>query len=212
MKTKTQEKIRVMVVEDHILIRMGLMTVSEIEPDITIVAQAEDGEEAVELFRKHRPDVVIMDLRLPGMDGIETIAALRKEFGDVPIVVLSSYSSDGDISRAIQASASGYLLKDMPVTQLVEAIHAVHAGQQYFPAEIAARLPDQLRQSKLTPRELRVLQLIAEGKSNKEVGNALGIVEGTVKVHVANILNKLDAADRTQAVTTAIKRGILNLL
>src|SRR4051794_26627063 len=190
MKTEPRQKIRVMVVEDHILFRMGLMTVSEIEPDITIVAQAEDGEEALTMFRKHRPDVVIMDLRLPGMDGIATIAALRKEFGDVPILVLSSYSSDGDISRAIQASACGYLLKDMPITRLVEAIRAVHAGQQYFPAEIANRLPEQLRQSKLTPRELRVLQMIAEGKSNKEVGNVLGIVEGTVKVHVTNILSK----------------------
>lgn len=200
-----------MVVEDHILIRMGLMTVSELEPDISIVAQIEDGEEAVDTFRKHRPDVVIMDLRLPGMDGIETINSLRKEFGDVPIVVLSSYNSDADISRAIHACASGYLLKDMPVTRLVEAIRAVHTGQQYFPAEIASRLPEQLRQSKLTPRELRVLQMIADGKSNKEIGNALGIVEGTVKVHVTNLLNKLHAVDRTQAVTTAIKRGILDV-
>jgi DNA-binding NarL/FixJ family response regulator len=211
MKTETKAKIRVMVVEDHILIRMGLMTVSEIEPDISIVAQIEDGEDAVDTFRKHRPDVVIMDLRLPGMDGIETINSLRNEFGDVPIVVLSSYNSDADISRAIQACASGYLLKDMPVTRLVEAIRAVHSGQQYFPPEIASRLPEQLRQSKLTPRELRVLQMIAEGKSNKEIGNVLGIVEGTVKVHVTNLLNKLHAVDRTQAVTTAIKRGILDV-
>lgn len=211
MKAEAKPKIRVMVVEDHILIRMGLSTLSEIAPDILIVTQVEEGEEAVEAFRKHRPDVVIVDLRLPGMDGIETINALRKEFGDVPILVLSSYSSDGDISRAIQASASGYLVKDMPATRLVEGIRAVHAGQQYFPIEIANRLPEQLRQSKLTPRELRVLQMIANGRSNKEIGNELGIVEGTVKVHVTNILNKLHAADRTQAVTTAIKKGILNV-
>jgi DNA-binding NarL/FixJ family response regulator len=211
MEIETKEKIRVMVVEDHILIRMGLKTVSEIEPDISIVAQIEDGEDAVETFRKHRPNVVIVDLRLPGMDGIETINSLREEFGDIPILILSSYSSDADISRAIQSCASGYLLKDMPITRLVEAIRAVHAGQQYFPAEIASRLPEQLRQSKLTPRELRVLQMIAEGKSNKEIGNALGIVEGTVKVHVTNLLNKLHAVDRTQAVTTAIKRGILDV-
>lgn len=211
MKTETKPKIRVMVVEDHILIRMGLMTMSEIEPDISIVAQLENGEDAVEAFRRHRPDVVIVDLRLPGMDGIQTISALRKEFGDVPILVLSSYSSDGDISRAILASASGYLLKDMPVTRLVEGIRAVHGGQQYFPSEIANRLPEQLRQSKLTPRELRVLQMVAGGKSNKEIGNELGIVEGTVKVHVTNILSKLHAADRTQAATIAIKRGILNV-
>jgi DNA-binding NarL/FixJ family response regulator len=211
MKTEAKAKIRVMVVEDHILIRMGLMTMTEIEPDISIVAQVENGEDAVCAYREHRPDVAIVDLRLPGMDGIQTINALRKEFGDVPILVLSSYSSDGDISRAIQASASGYLLKDMPVTRLVEGIRAVHAGQQYFPSEIANRLPEQLRQSKLTPRELRVLQMIAGGKSNKEIGNELGIVEGTVKVHVTSILNKLHAADRTQAATTAIKKGILNV-
>src|SRR5437868_1200285 len=127
MNAKTKAKIRVMVVEDHILIRMGLMTLSEIEPDIAVVAEAEDGEEAIQTFRKHRPDVVIMDLRLPGMDGIQTISALRKEFGRVPILVLSNYGSDEDIYRAIQADASGYLLKDMPLKRLVEAIRAVHS-------------------------------------------------------------------------------------
>ncbi len=207
----TKHKIRVMVVEDHILIRMGLMTVSEMEPDIKIVAQVEDGEGALEAFRQHRPDVVIVDLRLPGMDGVQVIQALRKEFGPVPILVLSSYSTDVDITRAIQAEASGYLLKDMPLTRVVEAIRAAHAGQQYFPPEIASRLPQQLRQAKLTSRELGVLQMIAQGRRNKEIADALGIVEGTVKVHVTNLLNKLHAADRTQAVTTAIKRGLLNL-
>jgi DNA-binding NarL/FixJ family response regulator len=211
MNREATEKIRVMVVEDHILIQMGLLTAAEIERDIAIVAQVEEGEAAVEAFRKHRPDVVIVDLRLPGMDGIETIKALRKEFGEVPILVLSSYSSDGDITRAIQASASGYLLKDMPLTRLAEGIRAVHAGQQYFPPEIANRLPEQLRQSKLTPRELAVLTMIAQGKSNKEIGTAMGIVEGTVKVHVTKILDKLSAADRTQAIVTAIKRGLLTV-
>lgn len=200
-----------MVVDDHILIQMGLLTAAEIERDIAIVAQVEEGEGAVEAFRKHRPDVVIVDLRLPGMDGIETIKALRQEFGDVPILVLSSYCSDSDITRAIQASVSGYLLKDMPLSRLVEGIRAVHAGQQYFPPEISNRLPEQLRQSKLTPRELAVLNMIAEGKSNKEIGSAMGIVEGTVKVHVTNILDKLGAADRTQAIVTAIRRGIVTV-
>ncbi len=207
----SKPKIRVLVVEDHILIRMGLKTVSEIEPDIKIVAQVEDGESAVGAFRQHRPDVVIVDLRLPGMDGIQTIQALRKEFGPVPVLVLSSYRTDADISRAIQAEASGYMLKDMPLPRLVEAIRTVHAGQQYFPPEIASRLPDQLRQLKLTARELAVLQMITDGRSNKEIGDALGIVEGTVKVHVSNLLDKLHAADRTQAVTIALKRGLLNL-
>lgn len=206
-----KQNIHVMVVEDHILIRMGLRTLSEIEPDIKIVAQVEDGESAIEAFRKHRPDVVVVDLRLPGMDGVQTIEALRKEFGRVSVLILSSYKTDADITRAIQAEASGYLLKDMPLPRLVEAIRAVHAGQQYFPAEIASRLPEQLRQSKLTARELDVLQMIADGRSNKEIGDALGIVEGTVKVHVTNLLTKLHAADRTQAVTIGLKRGLLTL-
>jgi len=210
---KASQKIRVMVVEDHILVRLGLLTVSEIEPDITIVAQIEDGESAIPAYRQHRPDVLIVDLRLPGMDGIETLETLRKEFGDITALVLSSFSSDADISRAVQASASGYLLKDMPVMRLVEAIRAVHAGQEYFPPEIANRIAEQMRQLKtnLTPRERIVLGMIAEGRSNKEIGSALGIVEGTVKVHVTNLMHKLKALDRTQAVMIAMKRGLLDL-
>ena len=204
-------KIRILVVDDHILIRMGLKTISEIEPDIKIVAQVEDGEAAIEAFRQHRPDVVIMDLRLPGRDGVQTIQALRKEFGAVRVLVLSSHRTDADIARVIQAEAAGYLLKDMPLPRLVEAIRAAHAGQHYFPPEIASRLPEQLRQTKLTSRELEVLQMIANGRSNKEIGDVFGIVEGTVKVHVTNLLEKLHAADRTQAVTIAVKRGLINL-
>jgi DNA-binding NarL/FixJ family response regulator len=208
---KPSRKIRVMVVEDHILVRLGLKTVSEIDPDITIVAQVEDGESAIQAYRQHRPDVLIIDLRLPGMDGIETLEGLRKEFGDVTALVLSSYSSDTDISRVVQASASGYLLKDMPVTRLIEAIRAVHSGQDYFPPEIASRIAEQMRFAKiqLTRREQLVLKMIAEGRSNKEIGHALGIVEGTVKVHVTNLMHKLNALDRTQAVMIGIKRGLL---
>lgn len=206
-----KRNIRLLVVEDHILIRMGLMALTEIEPGIKIVAQVEDGEAAIEAFRKHRPDVVIVDLRLPGMDGIHTIKAIRQEFGPVPILVLSSYKTDTDITRAIQAEAAGYLLKDMPLPELVEAIYAVHAGQTYFPPEIINRLPAQLHQPKLTSRELDVLKMIANGRSNKEIADALGIVEGTVKIHVTNLLNKLHAAGRTEAVAIAVKRGLINL-
>lgn len=201
--------IRLLVVEDHVLIRMGLKMLPDMAPDIKIIAQVEDGESALEAFRQHRPDVVLVDLRLPGMDGIQTIEALHQKFGRVSALVLSSYRTDTDISRAIKAEASGYLLKDMPLTRVVEAIRAVHAGQLYFPPEIANRLPEQLRQPKLTPREFRILQMIADGRSNKEIGDTLGIVEGTVKVHVTNLLNKLNAADRTQAVTIGVKRGLL---
>lgn len=205
------KKIRVMLVEDHILIRMGLVTASQLVPDIELVAEVEEGEEAVEAYRTHRPDIVIMDLRLPGMDGVQTIAALRKEFGNVPVLVLSTYAADDDVYRAIQAGAGGYLLKDMPLNTLVEAIRAVSSGHNYFPPGISDRLAERLRQAVPTDRELIVLQKIAKGMSNKEIGNELGITEGTVKAHVTNILNKLHASDRTQAVTTAIKRGIIHL-
>ena len=200
-----------MLVEDHILIRMGLVTASQLEPDIELVAEVEEGEEAVECYRVHRPDMVIMDLRLPGMDGIQTINALRQEFGPVVVLVLSTYAADDDVYRAIQAGASGYLLKDMPLKTLVEAIRSVHAGHNYFPPGISDRLAERLRQAVPTDRELIVLQKIAKGMSNKEIGNELGITEGTVKAHVTNILSKLHAADRTQAVTTAIRRGIIHI-
>jgi len=211
MTPKPKKKIRIMLVEDHILIRMGLVTASQLEPDIELVAEVEEGEEAVEAYRTHRPDLVIMDLRLPGMDGIQTINALRREFGPVVVLVLSTYAADDDVYRAIQAGASGYLLKDMPLKTLVEAIRTVHAGQNYFPPGISDRLAERLRQSVPTDRELLVLQKIAKGMSNKEIGNELGITEGTVKAHVTNILSKLHASDRTQAVTTAIKRGIIHI-
>jgi DNA-binding NarL/FixJ family response regulator len=211
MTLKSKTKIRILIVEDHILVRMGLVTAAKVEPDIVVVAEALDGREAVEQYRKYKPDVVIMDLRLPGMNGIEIMQALRQEFGPVRVLVLTSYGTEQDIHRAMQAGASGYLLKDMPLDCLAEAIRAVHAGKQYFPPEITNRLATQAAHSELTERELAVLELISEGKSNKEVGVALGIVEGTVKIHVTNLLAKLGVMDRTQAVTTAIKRGLLQM-
>lgn len=196
-----------MLVEDHILIRLGLATVSQLEPDIELVGEAEAGEEAVACFRECRPDVVLVDMRLPGMNGVQTIQALQKEFGHIVALVLSSYASDDDVYRAVQAGAAGYLLKEMPAPLLVEAIRAVHAGKQFFPPAIAERLAEVLRQTVLTERELTVLKCVANGMSNKEVGNTCNITEATVKAHLTNILGKLQVADRTQAVTTAIKRG-----
>jgi DNA-binding NarL/FixJ family response regulator len=190
---------------------MGLVTAAKVETDIVVVAEALDGKEAIEQFRKHKPDVVIMDLRLPGMSGIEIMLKLRQEFGPVPVLVLTSYGTEEDIRRAMDAGASGYLLKDMSLDYLGEAIRVVHAGQKYFPPEITNRLAEQAAHEKLTTREFAVLEMIAEGKSNKEVGHALGIVEGTVKIHMTNILAKLGAMDRTQAVTMAIKRGLLQM-
>jgi DNA-binding NarL/FixJ family response regulator len=209
--SKPKDKIKIMLVEDHILIRMGLVTLSQLEPDIELAGQVESGELAAGCFRKCKPDVVIVDMRLSGMDGVETIKALRTEFGPVVVLVLSTYASDDDVYRAVQAGASGYLLKDMPLPTLVEAIRVVHAGKQFFPPTISARLAERLRQAVLSERELTILKAIAKGMSNKEIGSAFGITEGTVKAHASNIFEKLQVLDRTQAVTTAIKRGLIHV-
>jgi len=200
-----------MLVEDHLLIRMGLVTVSQLHPDIELVGEVEEGEEAVACFRKYKPDVVLVDMRLPGINGAQTIQELRKEFGAVTALVLSSYAHDDDVYRAVQAGAAGYLLKEMPLPILVEAIRTVHAGKKYFPPAISERLAEQLQHAHLTERELTVLKAIANGMSNKEIGSAHNITEATVKAHVTNILEKLQVADRTQAVTKAIKRGLIQV-
>jgi DNA-binding NarL/FixJ family response regulator len=205
-----QGKIRIMLVEDHVLVRMGLISATNIEPDMEVVAEVEDGRQAVESFRKHSPDVVVLDLRMPGMDGIEIMRALRSEFGPVRILVLSSYGGGDDVACAMQEGASGYVVKGMGLENLLEGIRTVHAGGQYLPREIAGRMTERIN-SELSSRELEVLRSIARGRSNKEIASALGIVEGTVKAHVTNILIKLGAADRTQAMTVAVKRQILQL-
>jgi two-component system, NarL family, response regulator len=208
--SKPGPKIKIMLVEDHILIRMGLDSVSQLQRDIEVAGQAEAGEDAVACFRKCKPHVVIVDMRLPGeMDGVQTILALRKEFGPVAAIVLSSFASDDDVYRAVQAGASGYVLKDMPLQTLVEAIRAAHAGKKFFPPGISERLANRMVQTRLTERELTVLRAVAKGMSNKEIGSAYNISEGTVKAHITNILEKMEVADRTQAVTTAIKRGLI---
>ena len=209
LKPKT-ERIRLMLVEDHILMRMGLVSATRNEADMVVVAEAEDGGQALESFRKHRPDVTIVDLRLPGIDGIELIKALRRETADARILVLTSYSGGDDVSRAIQAGASGYVMKTMPLQRVLDAVRIVHLGGQYIPLEIAGRMCERIH-SELSTRELDVLRLIAKGRTNKEIGTALGIVEGTVKAHVTNIFAKLGAVDRTQAIAIAVKRQILQL-
>jgi DNA-binding NarL/FixJ family response regulator len=210
LESKSESKIRLLLVEDHILMRMGLVSATRNEPDLVVVAEAEDGRQAVELFRKHRPDVVIVDLRLPGMDGIELIKALRQESAQARIVVLTSYGGGDDVSRAIQSGASGYVMKSMPLERVLEAVRVVYAGGQYIPREVAGRMSERIH-SDLSTRELEVLRLISKGRSNKEIASTLDIVEGTVKAHVTNIFGKLGAADRTQAITIAMKRQILQL-
>lgn len=209
-ESRNETKIRILLVEDHILMRMGLVSATRDEPDMVVVAEVDDGRKVLESFRQHRPDVVLLDLRLPGMDGVQVIKALRQEAPDARIVVLSSYGGGDDVTRAIQSGASGYVLKSMSLQHVLEAVRAVHLGGQYIPREIAGRIGHRI-QSDMSARELEVLHLIAQGRSNKEIAAQLGIVEGTVKAHVTNIFGKLGATDRTQAITIAVKRQILQL-
>lgn len=203
-------KIRILLVDDHILMRMGLSTATNNEPDMQVVAEAEDGIEAVAAYRAHQPDVVVLDLRMPKRNGIETIVALREEFPTARILVLSNYGSGDEIAAAMQAGAQGYTTKDQPLDELLDAIRKLHAGEQVIPPSIARRLASRML-SQLSPREFEVLALIAKGKSNKEIASELHLVEGTVKLHVTNILSKLGVADRTQAILAAVKRGILQI-
>lgn len=207
---KATAKIRLLLVEDHILMRMGLVSAAQAEPDMVVVAEAEDGRQAVEAFRKSKPDVTIVDLRLAGDDGMEVIKSLRHVSPSARILVLTSYSGGDDVSRAVQNGASGYVLKSMPVARVLEAVRAIHSGGQYFPSEIASRLSERIH-SQLSSRELDVLRLISQGMSNKEIASKLGIAEGTVKIHTVHIFSKLGALDRAQAITIALKRHILQL-
>lgn len=211
MPSETEsKKIRVLLVDDHIIVRMGLSFAISNQPDMEVVAQAEDGVEAVDLFRAHRPDVVLLDLRMPRQNGIETIGALRREFGSVRVLVLSNYASGDEIATALNAGASGFVGKDVSLPVLMGAIRQVHSGAQVVPDEAARRLASRLS-SQLSARELEVLTLLGRGQSNKEIGSSLNVVESTVKVHVTNILSKLGVADRTQAVLAGVKRGIIHL-
>jgi len=200
-----------MAVDDHPLIRSGLRAVIGSEPDMEMVGEAANGEEAIELYREHRPDVVLMDLRMPVMDGVAATVAILREFRDAKIIALTTYEGDADIHRALSAGARGYLLKDMMRGQLLQVIRTVQKGQRAIPAVVAARLAEYTPRIELTPRELEVLQLMAKGFSNPEIASTLGRTESTMKVHVSNILQKLQASDRTEAVTVAIQRGILHL-
>ncbi|HEX4809965.1 MAG TPA: response regulator transcription factor [Bryobacteraceae bacterium] len=205
------EPIRILVVEDHHVVRQGLVALIRTIPDMTVVAEAADGLQAVDLFGQHRPDIAIMDLRLPLMSGVEAIAAIRRGYPNARIIVLTTFEGDEDIFRALQAGARGYLLKDMFGDELMEAIRAVHAGKTRIPAPVAQRLAERMGGPSLTGRELEVLRLIVDGMSNKEIGGRLFISEATVKTHINSILSKLGVSDRTQAATTALQRGIVHL-
>jgi len=200
-----------MVVDDHHMVRQGFVSMINREPGLSVVADTGSGEEAVVLFRKHKPDVTLMDLRLPGMSGAEAVAAIRSEYPHSRFIVLTTYDGDEDIYRALQAGAQAYLLKGMFREVLIEAVQAVHAGLRRIPPEVQARLDGRMGSQGLTSREVQVLGLIAKGKSNREIAAVLSIGDGTVKWFVKNVLSKLGVNDRTLAVTTALQRGIIRL-
>ncbi len=203
--------IRVLCVDDHPLVRKGIASILANETDMRLVAEASNGREAVELFRLHRPDVTLMDLRLPGLDGIAAIKEIRLEFPEARVIALTSFDGDQDIYRALEAGARGYLLKEMVHTEVLHAVRTVHSGKRLMPPEVAERLNDYFPQIALTPREVEVLAFVAKGLANKEIAGRLGTASGTIKMHIQNILGKLGAADRTHAVTIAFQRGILHL-
>ena len=203
--------IRILTIDDHQLLREGIAAVLESQEDMKLVAQASNGREAVDNFRRLRPDVTLMDLRMPDMSGIEAITEIRGEFPDARIVVLTTYAGDAQAAAALKAGAAGYLLKNLVRKELLETIRAVHSGRRRVPPEIATEIAEHVADDALTARELDVLRRVAAGKSNKLIAAELDISEGTVKTHMKSILPKLDASDRTHAVMIALKRGILDL-
>jgi len=202
--------IRVLAVDDHALLRKGLAAVVNAEPDMKLVAESANGEDALEQFRIHRPDVVLMDLQMPGLNGIEATTRILSEFPDARIIVLTTYNGDAQVLRALRAGARAYLLKGHD-QELVETIHAVVAGRKKIPPEVAAELAEHATDDELTAREIEVLYLIATGSSNKQIADRLFVAEATIKSRVTNILSKLGASDRAHAVTIALKRGIIEL-
>jgi two-component system NarL family response regulator len=206
----SEQKIRIIVVDDQAVVRQGFAALINTVADMSVVAEGTNGQQAIELYREHKPDVMLIDLRMPVLSGVEAIAAIRREFPNARLIVLTTYDGDEDIYRSLQAGAQGYLLKDVFFEDLEEAIRKVHSGARRIPAEVAERLAGRMSGSELTARELEVLQQIVAGKSNKEIGMLLNISEATVKSHINNILSKLGVADRTQAATTALQRGIVH--
>ena len=207
----SEETIKVLAVDDHPLVRKGIASILANEPDMKLVGEANNGREAVDLFHQFHPDVTLMDLRMPEMDGVQATQAIRREYPEARIIALTSYDGDQDIYRALEAGVRGYMLKEMVHTDVLRAIRTVHSGKRLMPNEVAQRLSEYFPQVALTQREVEVLGHVAKGMANKEIATQLGTASGTVKMHIQNILAKLGAADRTHAVTIAMERGILHL-
>jgi len=207
----SDNKIRIIVVDDQSVVRQGFVALINTVSDMEVVAEGINGEQAIELYRQHKPDVMLIDLRMPVIGGVEAITKIRQEFPEARLIVLTTYDGDEDIYRSLQAGAKGYLLKDMFFEELETAIRSVHAGARRIPAVIAERLAERMSGSALTDRELEVLELIVKGQSNKEIAKSLTISEATVKSHINSLLSKLGVTDRTQAATTALQRGLVHL-
>ncbi len=203
--------IRILSVDDHPLLREGIAAVINSQQDMCVIADASSAKDAIEQFRKHKPDVTLMDLRLPDKSGIDTMISIRTEFPEARIIMLTTFEGDVEIQRALEAGARAYLLKSMPPKELLEVIRQVHAGKKRVPPQLAAQLAEHMSDEALTSREIEVLSQIAEGNRNRDIGEKLFITEETVKVHIKNIMGKLGASDRTQAVAIAIRRGIIHL-
>jgi two-component system NarL family response regulator len=208
---KSETPIRVLVAEDHLIARVGITTILNAQPDITVVAEASNGQQAVDMYRQTKPDVGLLDVRMPVLGGIEAVAAIRSVFPEARLICLSTYGGDEDIRRAMHAGAASYLTKDVLHDDLLKAVRAVAAGQSYLPEQVLAALQAQVPGPILSARELEVLELIVKGLANKQIAYVLNIAEHTVKNHVKSILDKLDVEDRTQAATAAIQRGIVHL-
>lgn len=205
------EQISVIIAEDHAVVRSGLAAPIDLEDDMTVVAEAENGKIAVDLYRQHQPDIMLTDLQMPELDGVGAIAQIRAEFPEAKIIILTTYEGDEDIYRGLKSGAKGYLLKDVTDRELIDAIHTVYNGRRYIPSEVAAKLAERMASSELTEREIEVIRHLVAGGSNQEIAQSLSITEGTVKFHINNILNKLGVKDRTSAVIIALKRGLARL-